>query len=63
MSGLVFAIVASPQVRCGSQMGLYKLERYSHKGYLIKVVAMALAGEVALELSPILSWSNYNYKI
>jgi len=39
------------------------LERYSHKGYLIKVVAMALAGEVALELSPILSWSNYNYKI
>jgi len=28
-------------------MGLYKLERYSHEGYLIKVVAMALAREVA----------------
>jgi hypothetical protein len=39
-------------------MGLYKLERYSHEGYLIKVVVMALAGEVARELSPIRSWSN-----
>ena len=27
-------------------------------GYLIKVVVMALAGEVAQELSPIVSWSN-----
>jgi hypothetical protein len=35
-------------------MGLYKLERYSHEGYLIKVVVMALAGEVARELSPIM---------
>ena len=34
-------------------MGLYKLERYSHEGYLLKVVLMALAREVALELSPI----------
>jgi hypothetical protein len=34
-------------------MGLYKLERYSHEGYLIKVVVMASAGEVARELSPI----------
>jgi len=41
-------------------MGLYKLERYSHEGYLIKVVVMALAGEVARELSPIRSWSNKN---
>jgi len=40
-----------------------KLERYSHEGYLIKVVVMALAGEVARELSPIRSWSNKNYKI
>ena len=39
------------------------LERYSHGGYLIKVVVMALAGEVTRELSPILSWSNNNYKI
>ncbi len=39
------------------------MERYSHGGYLIKVVVMALAGEVARELSPILSWSNYNYEI
>ncbi len=62
-SGLVFMIVASPQVRCGSQMGLYKLERYGHKGYLIKVVVMALAGEVTQKLSPIQSWSNKNYKI
>jgi len=44
-------------------MGLYKLERYGHGGYLIKVVVMALAGEVTRELSPILSWSNNNYKI
>jgi hypothetical protein len=34
-------------------MGLNKLERYSHGGYLIKVVVMALAGEVTRELSPI----------
>jgi len=55
-------IVVSPLVRCESQMGLYILERYSHEGYLIKVVAMALAGEVAREfLSPIRSWSNNNY--
>jgi hypothetical protein len=39
------------------------LERYSHGGYLIKVVVMALAGEVTRELSPILSWSNKDYKI
>jgi hypothetical protein len=44
-------------------MGLNKLERYSHGGYLIKVVVMALAGEVTRELSPILSWSNNNYEI
>ena len=39
------------------------LERYSHEGYLIKVVVMALAGEVARELSPIRSWSNNNYDL
>jgi hypothetical protein len=39
------------------------MERYSHEGYLIKVVVMALAGEVARELSPIRSWSNNNYEI
>ena len=39
------------------------MERYGHKGYLIKVVVMALAGEVTQELSPIRSWSNKNYKI
>jgi hypothetical protein len=44
-------------------MGLYKLERYGHEGYLIKVVVMALAGEVARKLSPIRSWSNNNYEI
>ena len=44
-------------------MGLYKLERYGHGGYLIKVVVMALAEEVTRELSPILSWSNNNYEI
>ena len=43
--------------------GSDKLERYSHEGYLIKVVVMALAGEVTRELSPILSWSNNNYEI
>ena len=59
----VAAIVASPLVWCGSQMGLYKLKRYSHEGYLIKVVVMALAGEVTRELSPILSWSKKNYEI
>jgi hypothetical protein len=36
-------------------MGLYKLERYGHGGYLIKVVVMALAEEVTREPSPILS--------
>ena len=64
--GVVFAslaIVVSPLVKRGSQMGLYKLERYSHGGYLIKVVVMALAGEVTRELSPILSWSNNNYDL
>ena len=40
-----------------------RLERYGHGGYLIKVVVMALAGEVTRELSPILSWSNNNYEI
>ena len=39
------------------------MERYSHGGYLIKVVVMALAGEVARELSPIRSWSTKNYEI
>jgi len=39
------------------------MERYSHEGYLIKVVVMALAGEVTRELSPILSWSNNNYDL
>ena len=33
------------------------------EGYLIKVVVMALAGEVTQELSPILSWSNNNYDL
>ena len=40
-----------------------ELERYSHRDYLIKVVAMALAREVTQELSPIRSWSNNNYEI
>ena len=44
-------------------MGLYKLERYSHQGYLIKVVVMALAGEITRELSPIRSWSNKDYDL
>ena len=57
------AIAVSPLVYCGSQMGLYKLERYTHEGYLIKVVVMALAGEVTPELSPTRSWSNNNYEI
>jgi len=39
------------------------LERYSHEGYLIMVVVMALAGEVARDLSPIRSWSNNNYDL
>jgi len=39
------------------------VERYSREGYLIKVVAMALAGEVARELSPIRSWSNKDYDL
>ena len=30
------------------------MERYSHEGYLIKEVVMALAGEVTRELSPML---------
>ena len=38
------AIVVSPLVKRGSRMGLNKLERYSHEGYLIKVVVMAVAG-------------------
>jgi len=42
---------------------LVLLERYSHEGFLIKVVAMALAGEVARELSPIRSWSNKDYDL
>jgi len=44
-------------------MGLCKLERYSHEGYLIKVVATALAREVTRELSPIRSWSNKDYDL
>ena len=59
----LLAIVVSPLVYCGSRMGLYKLERYSHEGYLINVVVMALAGEVTRKLSPILSWSNNNYDL
>ena len=59
----LLAIIVSPLVWCDSRMGLYKLERYSHGGYLIKVVVMALAGEVTRELSPIRSWSNNNYEI
>jgi len=39
------------------------MERYSHEGYLIKVVVMALAGEVTRELSPSLSWSDNNYDL
>ncbi len=39
------------------------MERYSHEGYLINVVVVALAGEVARELSPIRSWSNNNYDL
>ncbi len=57
------AMVMSPLVWRGSRMGLYKLERYSHKGYLIKVVEMALAGEITQELSPIWSWSNKDYNL
>jgi hypothetical protein len=33
-------------------LGLYKLERYSNEGYLIKVVIMALPGR-SLESSPL----------
>jgi hypothetical protein len=40
-----------------------EMERCSHEGYLIKVAVMALAGEVARELSPIRSWSNNNYDL
>jgi len=39
------------------------LERYGYRDHLMKVVVMALAGEVARELSPIRSWSNKNYEI
>ena len=48
----LLAIVASPLVWCGSQMGLINWK-----------VTMALAGDVAQELSPIRSWSNNNYEI
>ena len=41
----VTAIVASPLLRCGSQMGLYKLKRCSHKGYLTRVVVIGLSQE------------------
>ena len=44
-------------------MGLYKLKRYSHEGYLIKVVNMALAGEITRKLSPIRSWYNKDYDL
>jgi len=44
-------------------MGLYKLKRYSHEGYLIKVVKMALAGEITRKLSPIRSWYNKDYDL
>ena len=40
-----------------------RVERYSHGGYLIKVVIMALAGDITRELSPIRSWSNNNYDL
>jgi len=40
-----------------------EMEKYSHEGYLIKVVVMAVAGKVTRELSPILSWSNNNYDL
>jgi len=60
---MVIAIVTSLLVWCGSRMGLYKLERYSHKGYLIKVALMTLAREITQELSPIRPWSNKNYEI
>jgi hypothetical protein len=50
----VAAIVAQPLVRSGSRVSGYdKLGRYGHGGYLIKVVAMALAEEVTREPSPI----------
>ena len=48
---------------CGPVSRPALLERYSHEGYLIKVVVMALAGEVTRELSPILSWSNKDYDL
>jgi hypothetical protein len=60
---MVVVNIASLLVLRGSQMGLYKLERYRHEGYPIKVDVMALAREVARELSPIRSWSNNNYEI
>ena len=59
----LLAIVVLPLVKRGSRMGLYKLERYSHEGYLIMVVVMALAGEITRELSPIRSWSNKDYDL
>jgi hypothetical protein len=57
------AIVLSSLVWRGSRMGMYKLKRYSHEGYLIKVVEMALAGEITRKLSPIRSWSNKDYDL
>jgi hypothetical protein len=57
---LVRSLPFAQQVRVN---GSDKLERYGREGYLIKVVVMALAGEVARKLSPIRSWSNNNYKI
>ena len=59
----LLAIVVLPLVSRSRRIGLYKLESYSHRGYLIKVVAMALAREVTQELSPIRSWTNKNYEI
>ena len=62
----VVALVRSQRCLSRSRsksMGLNKLERYSHAGYLIKVDVMALAGEVARELSPIRSLYDYNYEI
>jgi len=53
----------SPMLRRNIRTSIAKLERYSHEGYLIKVVVMALAGEVTRELSPIRSWSNNNYDL
>ena len=62
----LLAIVASLAIVAGQvrkSIVSDKLERYSHEGYLIKVVVMALAGEVTREISPIRSWSNKSYEI